>query len=308
MRAHVSLTLVSLSLVACGPGGWKLVDSPTQQTLRSVFVQTPERVFIAGDDGTVLFFDGTSVTDTSTVIPGLVEQPDFYGVASTADGPVVAGDGGTVMTRIDDVWTFDASSTQRRMLTLLRPTPSYLLAGGEAGRVITRQAGERTWARTDVGAPSDSKITASWGNSRETIVLATDRGTVIERVDGDWVTETVATSTSATPVPLFAVWSSTRGADLVTVGLAGSIFRREEGTVGWGAEPVRSTQDLYGLFGAGDTEWAVGASGTILTHESGTWDATPSASSSDLFAVHGTPDGAFVVAVGARGTIVVLRQ
>lgn len=307
--AALTLGLTALLSTACDPGGWRRVDSPTDKTLRGVFVETPERVFITGDDGTVLFFDGTTVTDTSTVVRGVFDQPDFYGIAASGREVVVAGDEGQVFARRADVWSRDQSNTQRRMLTVIRPAPSYFLAGGESGRVIVRDTASDTWQHLDVHAPSGAKITGGWGNSRESIILATSAGAVLEKKDGDWVAENVVTDTSTGTVPLFGVWTATRGADLVAVGLGGSIFRRIEGTVGWGAEGTRVTQDLYGVFGvAPDAIWAVGASGTVLRYDGSAWAAVPSASAADLHAIHGTASGELVVAVGDRGTIMILKD
>jgi photosystem II stability/assembly factor-like uncharacterized protein len=119
----------------------------------------------------------------------------------------------------------------------------------------------------------------------------------------------VETETSTTPLPLFGVWTSTQGADLITVGLGGAIFRRAEGEVMFTREDTRVSQDLYGVFGvARDRVYAVGARGSILRYDGSEWAVTGSPTSNELFAVHGLADGSLTVAVGSRGTIAVLRE
>lgn len=303
------LSVAAVWGTGCDPGGWRLVESGTEKDLRSVFVEAADRVYISGDDGTVLLWDGEVVTDTSTDAGGAVFVPDLYGIVASGDEVTTAGDDGAVFTRRMAKWTRDQSNTGRRMLAMIRPTPSLFYAVGEGGRVIRRNTGTDTWEQVDAGAPRDAKVTGGWGQSRDTIVLSTDRGVVLELIDGSWVSQTVETETSTTPAPLFAVWSSTRGADLVTVGLGGAIFRRPEGEVTFTREETRVTQDLYAVFGSSrDRAYAVGARGSILGWDGVSWSIEAKSTSSELFAVHGLDDGSLFVAVGSRGTIAVLRQ
>jgi hypothetical protein len=305
-RGIVSFVLLS----ACDPGGWKSIDTGTTHALRSVFVEAEDRVWLAGDKGTVLFFDGENVTDTSTDagVKVFVEIPDMYGVASSSGETAIAGDEGLAMTLRDGVWTFDDSSTRQRMLTMVRPAPSQLYAAGENGRVIRRRVGETSWERVDVNAPTNAKITGSWANSERTIAFTTDAGVVLELVEDAWIAQTVATSTSSL-VPLFGVWSSTRGADLVAVGLAGLAYRRPEGQVAWETEDTGSNADLYGIFGASSDEvYAVGSNGTVLLYDGAGWGPVPSASSRNLYAIHGLADGSVIVAAGDEGSAVILRR
>lgn len=294
---------------ACDPGGWKSLDTGTDVTLRSVFVESENRVWISGDQGTVLFFDGERFTDSSTSAGFRgVEIPDWYGVAASAGETAIAGDRGLAYARRETIWEQERSNTSERMLTMLRPAPSQFYAAGENGRVIRRRVGDKEWERVDVNAPRDSKITGGWSNSAETIALATDRGIVIELVQGEWIASTVDTST-ATMVPLFGVWSSTRGADLVAVGLAGVAYRRPEGAVAFQSEDTGSDADLYAIYGtSADRVFAVGGSGTVLSYDGAKWTAVPSASAHDLYAIHGLADGSLTVAAGDRGTVVILEE
>lgn len=308
MRRALILVCVA-GAAACDPGGWKSLDTGTDVTLRSVFVEAENRVWISGDQGTVLFFDGERFTDSSTSAGFRgIEVPDWYGVAASAGETAIAGDRGLAYARRETIWEQERSNTSERMLTMIRPAPSMFYAAGENGRVIRRRVGDKEWQRVDINAPRESKITGGWSNSEETIAFATDRGIVIEQVQGEWIASTVDTSTT-TMVPLFGVWSSTRGADLVAVGLAGVAYRRPEGAVAWSYEDTGSDADLYAIYGsAADRVFAVGGSGVVLQYDGAKWTSVPSASPHDLYAIHGLADGSLTVAAGDRGTVVILEE
>jgi hypothetical protein len=295
---------------ACDPGGWKSLDTGTTSTLRGVFVEAPNRIWMTGDDGTVLFYDGERFSNTSTDTGRDFDVPNFYGVVASAGETAIAGDDGLVLTRREALWDFDGSRTTARMLTMFRPSPSLFYAAGERGRVIRRRVGETSWEPVDINASGSSKITGGWAISENTIAVTTDLGQVIELVDGQWVSAIAGgTQTSTSVVPLFGVWSSTRGADLVAVGLGGSVFRRAEGAGTLDPEDSTTDADLYAIYGgARDRVFAVGSSGTILEYDGSAWDSVPSASSKNLFAIHGLADGSVMVAVGDKGTAVILEE
>ena len=119
----------------------------------------------------------------------------------------------------------------------------------------------------------------------------------------------MVTETSSVPVPLFDVWSSTVGADLVAVGLGGAIYRRSAGEEAWVAEQSGTNQDLYALYGTGPSDlFAVGARGTVVHFDGIAWSPRPSSTARDLFGVSGTDEGGLVVAGGTDGAVILLRR
>jgi hypothetical protein len=302
-------TLAGALLVAgCGPERFLAVDTGVQEDLRGVHAVGPDRFLIAGAAGRALAWEAQAFTDTSTDADPGPRRPGLYDVSSVAGRGVMVGDLGLVLRAEGDEWRGEASGVQDRLLTTFRATPTILYAGGEAGRVLRWSSGEGRWRPVNVGAGA-AKITAGWARSDAAVVLATDQGAVIERVGDDWITQTVITETSSVPLPLFAVWSATVGADLWAVGLGGSIYRRPGGDQAWVEEPSPAQQDLYALWGAGaDDVYAVGARGTILHFDGVSWRGVPSSTARDLFSVDGSTDGATVVAVGGEGAMVVLRR
>ena len=297
-------------LLACSAEGFLPLDVPTTADLRAVSVPVAgeaRQALIAGEDGTILELDGTAVTDTSTDADPGPRAFNLYGAAWP--GPrFVAGDGGALLVRDGTDYIFDDAPPGPRLWTIVMPSASELLAAGEGGRVLTRDPDGPGWIPVDVGAPRAARITGGWGVDTR-VVLTSDQGVIFERSQGLWAAQTVRTETSTVPLPLFDAWAASLTSDLFAVGLGGAIFRRSPVDLTWVSEPSPTTQDLYALFGtAPDRVFAVGANGTVLRYDGESWRPSPSGTSQDLFAIDGTPDGRWTVAVGRRGTVVILEE
>ena len=302
------LGVAALPCAACGPERFLLVDTGVQEDLRGVHAAGPDRFLIAGEAGRVMAWEAQVFTDTSTDADPGPRTPGLYDVTTQAGVAVIVGDQGLVLRADGRDWLAEDGGGQDRLLTCFRATPSVLYAGGDAGRVLRWSTEDRRWRGVNVGA-GQAKITSGWARSDQAVVLATDQGAVIERVGDEWITQTVITETSSVPLPLFAVWSATVGADLWAVGLGGSIYRRPAGEEAWVQEQSDARQDLYGLWGAAEDDvFAVGARGTVLHYDGVSWQGVPSSTARDLFSVDGSTDGATVVAVGGEGAMVVLRR
>lgn len=304
MRKIVPFTLV---LAACDPGGWKVLETDSNVRLEGVFVAPDKRILAAGDKGTFIEYDGEEVTTTSTDADIGPRLPGFYGVVSTGGVDRVAGDQGTVLVREGTEFLRENSRTQTRLLMLMAATATILYAAGESGRVIRKTSSEERWERVNINA-GDAKITGGWAISDDAVAFTTDTGLVIDRVEDRWVGTMVGTGTSA--LPLFDCWSSTAGADMYAVGLAGSIFKRAAGEEEFLPEDVPGvSQDLYGIYGTGpDRIFAVGARGTIVRWDGTIWKVVPSGTAVDLFDIHATEDGGMVAASGDDGILVLLEE
>lgn len=310
MRPVSSIGWIVL-VAACDPGGFRVTPADSDATLRAVFVSSEASALVAGANGAAFDWDGETFVDTSTDADPGPRVPGFFAAARATGRSFLAGDDGAMLVRVGaGDYAHDDEDIDRRILMMVAATDSVVYAGGEGGRLYRRVAAEgEAWRRVDVPVPGGAKITAGWAISEETMVLATDAGLVLDRVDGDWVAQTVTTETATTTLPLFGVWSSTAGADLFAVGLGGAIYRRSPPDFEWVSEPSPTTQDLYGIFGlAADRIYAVGANGTILEYDGDGWRAVPSGTSEDLFAIHGDVVSGWIVAVGSDGTVVSRRD
>ncbi len=303
------LYVVALSATACDPGGFKVTPSGSDSTFRSVFVSSESSALIAGLSGALYDWDGETFVDTSTDADPGPRVPSFFAAARATGRSFVAGDDGTMLVRVGaGDYVHDDLNERARLLMMVAPSPSVVYAGTENGRLYRRVAADgEGWNRVDLPVPGGTKITAGWAVREDAMVLTTDAGLILDRVDGDWVAQTVSTETSTTPLPLFGVWSSTVGADLFAVGLGGAIYRRSPPDFEWVSETSPTTQDLYGVHGLGPEEiFAVGANGTILEYDGAAWRVVPSGTSEDLYAVHA--NARWIVAVGSGGTVVSRRD
>jgi hypothetical protein len=298
-----SLALIGVC-AACDSGGWRVLETGSDARIQSVYVVSPESILAAGDRGVLLEYDGVAFTETATDADPGPRLFGFYGVASSGGVVRVAGDGGTVLVRVEDELVREDSNTQQRLLTLNAASPSIWFAGGENGRAIRRANG--AWSRIDINA-GDSKITGSWSSGPGAVAFTTDTGMVIENDGGDWTAARLETETGSAALPLFGVWSSTAGADMIAVGLGGAVFRRARGNSTFELEDSPARDDLYAVYGISeDRIWAVGANGAILEWNGLEWRAVPSGTAQDLYSIHAAEDGSYVVAAGDRGAMVVL--
>lgn len=294
---------------ACGPNGFRPVETGVERPLRAVYAASKVEVHAAGEAGTVLFFDGEGVTNTSTDADPGPRVPNYYGIGAGNGRLRVVGDNGLILRKKADNYVYEDSRTNRRFLTFLQATPSVAYAGGEGGYVATSVAGSR-WERVDVRAPGSAKITGAFSTGHSALIFTTDQGAIIERDrGGEFTVTTITTMTSTIPLPIFGVWSSSAAEDLYAVALGGRIFKRTAGATEWKQEDSPVGQDLYGITGTGpDRIFAVGARGTIVQWDGTSWNNIPSGTAKDLYAVDASPDGVSVVAVGAGGTMVLFEE
>ena len=304
MRRWLALALLA---GACSPEGFVLVPTGVDEALRAVAVDGEGRVVAVGDRGTILEHARGELTVTSTGAP---DRPTHLNaVVLLGRTALFAGDGGVLLARTGtQAVVREDGRTTTRLLALAPFGARGALAAGHEGAVIERDA-EGRWRRVDTGAPRDAKITGAW-SSGESVVLTTDGGELLERREGRWARTRALTETaSVAQVPLFGVWSATTGADLVAVGLGGTVLRRAAGEESWTEEPTPANLDLYAIHGAPpDRAYAVGARGTILRYAEGAWRLVPSGTGQDLHGVFVARGGRTVAVVGAKGTLLLLRE
>jgi photosystem II stability/assembly factor-like uncharacterized protein len=303
------LLAASLMAQACGPNGFRPVETGLSQSLRTVYAASKVEVHAAGEAGAILFFDGEGVTNTSTDADPGPRVPNYYGIGAGGGRLRVVGDNGLVLKKQGNNYVYEDSRTNRRLLTFLQATPGLAYVGGEGGYVAQSVGGGR-WERVDVNAPGDAKITGAFSTGHSSLIFTTDQGAIIERDrENAFTVTTITTETSTIPLPIFGVWSSSSAQDLYAVALGGRIFRRPAGETEWQRQESPVNQDLYSISGsAPDRIFAVGARGTIVQWDGESWNNVPSGTAKDLYSVHATADGQSVVAVGAGGAMVLLEE
>jgi hypothetical protein len=197
-----------------GPGSWSIVASGVDKHLFGVWAANHEDAFIVGDDGTVLRYDGTTLTllveevliDTETVDPE-TGDPIFFPIADPLKS--VQGRGP------DDVWAvgprglayrFNGTAFVRDLTNTNRPLADVFVEAG-------------IWA------------------------AATD-GVLLRRRDDGW-----SDSEFVAPAPVFlqGIWGRGDG-DVFAIGMAEEIFHNENGA--WNITFVEEASEFRALDGA----------------------------------------------------------
>ncbi len=298
---------------------------PTPRNLNDVYVDSASgEVFIAGEYGTVIHYDGASVWELQAVTNLTVSSPSGnYQVGETVSGSISGATGRvTAWNSTTNVLTvnpirgiFDYAAPDQiagqtslvtSTLTFSGPACTSSLRGiaGTSntdcfivgtGPAVQRYTGSGVW--TDVTpAGVTANLNAVWVQGNDLYAVGAG-GTIIS-----CNTSTMTWNTSITsPVTenLLSIWGSS-ATDLFACGENGTIIHYN-GT-NWFVESAGS---LNGISASGPNDlWAVGDSGWIL-HGDGAGHWTPQTavpSSADLLAVQAlTPSD--VMAVGRNGTV-----
>ena len=125
----------TLSCGTCsGSESWTPMASGTTEHLNEVWGASADDVWIAGDGGTLLHWDGTA---SSAVPSGVtVTLHDVMGADATHVWAV--GEGGTVIFWNGSTWTRQSSGTTRFLSEMGVLSPTDLWAGGEDGLLLHR--------------------------------------------------------------------------------------------------------------------------------------------------------------------------
>ena len=281
----------------CGAPWCIVTGLPEQVTFSAVWGSSPTDVWLAGEGGALLRWDGTAwsavASGTESALRALAgtSAKDIW--AAGLDGTLLHFDGSSWSAKQSNgaSWSF-ASGPNERPIYALFALPGSLWAGGSGARAFDGT----TWTEPHHG--SHLPTMAIWGLDSSTLWAVGLQG-MVNRWDGHhW--ERLGGELGPN---FFGVWGSAAN-DVWVVGSAGSIVHWLEGK----AAPVPSgtTHDLHAVrgFGAKDV-WAVGDQGTILHWQGSTWAPSSSPVSTALLGIWGASAGD-VWLVGENG--VVLRH
>lgn len=246
-------------------GGWQYVDAVRWRAMNDVLGFGANDVWAAGDDGTLLRFDGTGWTARR-----------FDG---TTVQPLSLGEWGVPARRVHLRALHGTSATQ-------------LVAAGDSGTLLRLNG--TTWSVIPTG--TTAAITDVWGTSVTNLFLTTDDGRVL-RYNGTAVT--VASGIQA-PGALRAVWGSS-GSNVYVVGDGGALYRFNGST--WTRTRLPTRNVLYAAWGTGTANVFVGGEGGVIYRWDGTrWTPERSAGGTrQVFGFWGTTGD--VYAVGGGGLV-----
>ena len=215
-------------------------------------------VTFVGAQGTVLHFDGSTFSKQATPT-----DQDLWGVWGAAPddlwsvgGRGTAPDQATILHFDGSGWT--ATSTP----ALARPNVFAFYKVWGTGSNDAYAVGQRgvlihwngtAWSEVTTGATDD--LISLWGTAADRIVAigGRDNGQALAFDGSTWRFQRLA------PIPgLNGVW--TRGSDFFLAGAQGTIARLDYGSLDYELEDTDTFLTLHGIFGVGDTLYAVGGS------------------------------------------------
>jgi photosystem II stability/assembly factor-like uncharacterized protein len=286
------------NIVVVGNGGtvmshngvsWTMAPQrATIENLRAVWFDQAGTAWIAGWSGTV-------IERSASGWRNLVTAPILFAAAQGSDGATYAvGNGGAVL-RQSSVGpaTPVPVPTRRDLYGIARTATGELVIVGDSGTILSSTDGVQ-WR--DAGSPSRVLLRSIWADrtNPDAVYVVGERGTIIRRVGGRWVT---------LPSPTTQFLRHVFGASpnvLVAVGDSGTAIRSEGS--GWSLMTTPVTARLRGVWGTGaDDLMAVGELGTTIRFDGRTWYSIPSGTTKELRAVAGTGP-IDLYAVGESGT------
>ena len=155
-----------------GYGSWDVMESPTAENLRGVWGFDTGEAFAVGDNGTILYYDGSKWNPMETGATA-----DLIGVWGFSPTQVVAtGESGTVLFYDGSRWSRMESGTTDRIgavwgcpdrdLESSYGFRAYAVGGGAPGSVI-HMNGRGEWASVQTGATEEFTDIAGWGTAEE---------------------------------------------------------------------------------------------------------------------------------------------
>jgi len=281
------------ALPSCGAEWCVVAGVPKPVTFAAVWGSSPTDVWLAGEAGTLLHWNGSTWSETASGTGsalralGGTSAKDVW--AAGLDGTLLHFDGSSwsAKQKSGALWS-PASGPNERPIYALLALPNQLWVGGSGSRSFDG----KTWTEPHHG--SHLPTMALWGLDSSALWEVGLQG-MVNRWDGHhW--QRVGGELGPN---FFAVWGNT-ARDVWIVGSAGAI-------VHWGDTPTTvpsgTTNDLHAVRGFGEKDvWAVGDQGTILHWQGSAWAPSTSPSPSALLGVWGA-SASDVWIVGENGVV-----
>jgi hypothetical protein len=267
-----------------------LVSLPTSEDLFAVHAFSPSDVWMVGAENTVLHFDGAS---WSAFASPASSSASLRAVWGASPGVVwVAGSGGTLLRYNGSVATKELTGTSYQLNAIWGPAANDIWAVGTYGTVLRFDG--TAWK--SVPSATGASLSAVHGTPAGEVRAVGASGTVMRYSAGGWQLEPLPDTTAS----LHAIAGSSPGHVLVTG--ASATLRRFDGS-SWRKLALRVSTVLNGVWTGGGETWAVGNSGLVLRSSAGGWEVVPSpASLTDLNGIWGTSPSALWV-VGSLGLV-----
>jgi|GEM_PF-1273066 len=298
-------------LVGGGGGLWQELPGAPAITLRAVVGRSSDDLFAAGDDGTVVHWDGatwtTRFTSATIDLNALWLRPGSVG----DDGVFAVGTGGQLVSFVtpagggDKVWKAAQIAAGSVVLEdVIGLDDGTLVAVGDQHTITVKRPTASAWQgqvsnderERDLAALAHDGGANAGANGGVRIFGAS--GAVLLSSGPSWNVDT--TAGNVTGVKDFAVADSVVGG--LVMALAGTGGGIQLAGTTWSSVATRPEATLTSFARRGDELWAVGTKGFLARRGPQGWTVVASGTDADLFAITALSD-TVLVAVGAKGTI-----
>jgi hypothetical protein len=279
MRSGLLLSIFLLALVGCDrlsipiardagvdslASQWERVNAGSMN-FNAVTGSAPDNVFIVGDEGTILHWNGTALVREESGTTA-----NLRGVA-VADKTLAfaVGEQGILLRRHDEVWTLEAPLTTA-VLNAVCFRGDYAVAVGEQGTVLVQSQG--TWTLVP-NARNDNYYAVA--DTAAGVVAVGSLGIVIQpNLEQRTVPDPPPRVTNAYSKTLSGIARYASGAYIV--GVDGAVFYWESGVgtrmdlmkgpEGWDV-PLTPRKFLRAVSAIGETAWIIGHEGLVYSME-----------------------------------------
>lgn len=226
---------------------WEHVDAGTAN-FNAVAGSSPNNVFIVGDEGSILHWDGTALLPEAS---GTTAHLRGISVADESLAYAV-GDQGTLLRRQGGAWIVDPP-LGAGVLNAVYASPSFAVAVGEQGTIFTHYQG--TWGQV-ANARNDNYYAVANASSGFLVV-----GTLGIVVTLDYQTRKISSTTPLTGYLKVLAGATPYGGGALLVGVDGGYFQLAGGAVtrvaGLPPKFLRAVSVVDG------TAWIVGHEGLV---------------------------------------------
>ncbi len=279
---------------------WSPMASPTAKNLHCVWGFGSDDVYAAGEDATILHFDGTEWTKVET---GLEEPLNDIGLngAWGEDGHLyLVGDKGTVLHLAGNEWKKEETLSSYNLQSIWGESLLDIHVGAAGGTMLRKIGGGWSSEQVTLGAAT---LYAVHGIDTNHLFAGGTKGVLVIHKGAKWEPKS---SNDAYERTVRGAWAFAED-DVWFAGEEGVLIHSDDDK--WmtyaAAGPYYKNHSFYGVWGRGGDPrqaWAVGEKGAILHFDGADWKDQASAPQEDLTDVAGT-SWTDAVLVGGDGLV-----
>jgi hypothetical protein len=268
--------------------GWTELASPTGSNLYAVRAFAANNIWVAGDNGETLQFDGTQWITRSG------PTTDVYMLWGTATDLWEVGAFCEAQRWNGSMWTVATvpNCGSASLNAIAGAAANDFWFAGVSGTIIHYLNG--TFSLNSEAANID--LVNIWPVSTSDVYIVGTRGLIWHWSNGTILDERVPLS-----ITIRSMWGA-NGNDLWTVGDGGTMYRKQNGGL-WVKQPSVVTTTLNWLWGTSATDiWAIGVGGVAIHYDGASWTNVTMPTAITLRAMAAVPGGGLRI-VGDNGVV-----